>query len=435
MGDHRFSKRQYATSCMFTLLFTMLVSASYFDIATCPYNSQGGAALNPNKSAATPSIFDEHFSIVPCHTIDVVIWTYVALFGFFMVYKWFMYRADGYHYFMLDYCYFHNACLCALIFHLLVRVSWVPTGLASLAIPVPVDITPVATAVGSLTSDRLSIATFLFFVILAGTFGPILGAILMWKNALLYHSFDKMISCYLHLAPAAVQGLLVHAALSSVRLRPKSKLRDHLKSDTNFTSLLMMHTLMFIVWQVVYHAVHEIRLYQRRRAFHAAMMRRVKDGVSASMPPLDLLSPSPEVKEQVKWGTVEDRELYRCMVPRTTAYTWMMEYPPMGKKGPLYKLVVLLGKKRLPSTVMFAVAQWIIHAVFFVLGFIPLYLSLIRYDSAGPLLLYTCGFVLLCIYNAAAVNKSWIKKLKAQADSAESLKAELEALKRDMKKQ
>jgi hypothetical protein len=416
---------------MFTLLFTMLVSASYFDIATCPYNSQGGAALNPNKTTAIPSIFDSHFSIIPCHTIDVVVWTYVALFGFFMVYKWFMYRADGYHYFMMDYCYFHNACLCALVFHLLVRVVWVPVLFTSL--PLPVDIVPVATAVGSLTSDRLSVATFLFFVILAGTFGPILGAILMWKNALLYHSFDKMISCYLHLAPAAVQGLLVHAALSSVRLRPTSKLRDHLKSGTNFTSLLMMHSLMFVAWQVMYHVVHELRLYQRRRAFHAAMARRVKEGVSSSLPPNNL-SPSPEAP-QVEWGSVDDRKLFTCMVPRTTAYTWMMEHPPMGKNGPLYRLVVLLGNGRLPSTVMFAVAQWIIHAVFFVLGFIPLHLSLIRYESAGPLLLYTCSFVLLCIYNAAAVNKSWIKKLTVQAESAAALRSELEDLKKKMKQQ
>lgn len=425
MSDHRFSKRHYAISCMFTLLFTMLISASYFDIATCPYNSQGGAALNPNRAKPPPSIFDEAFAIIPCHTIDLVVWTYVGLFVFFMTYKWFMYRAEGFHYFMLDYCYFHNACLCALVCYLLVRVDWVPMppsvgsylpgAMTQWAVvPLPSDIVPVSTAVGGLTSDRLSVATFLFFVILSGTFGPILGAILMWRNALLYHSFDKMISCYLHLAPAAVQGLLVHAALSSVRLRPTSRLRDHLKSATNFPTLLMMHSLMFVVWQFVYHCIHEFRLYQRKKAFRLIMAQRVRDGLST---------------------TAEQDELYRRTVARTTAYTWMMEHPPMGKSGPLYKMVVSMGKSRFPSTVMFAVTQWVIHAVFFVLGFVPLYLSLIHYESAGPLLLYTCGYVLLCIYNAAAVNKNWIKKLKLQADSAETLKSELEMLKRELKKQ
>jgi hypothetical protein len=232
----------------------------------------------------------------------------------------------------------------------------------------------------------------------------------------------------LHLAPAAVQGLLVHAALSSVRLRPKSRLRNHLKADASFTNMLFMHFIMFVAWQTVYHIFHEFRLWQRRRAFRKAMEQRVKDGLSPRLPPANF-------GDVGAWGTPDDSDLYHCMVVRTTAYTWMMEHPPMGKKGPLFKMVTLLGTSRLPSTIMFAVTQWLIHVVFFTLGFVPVYMSLIWYESAGPLLLYTCGYVLLCIYNAAAVNKNWIKKLTAQAESAEALKLEVEALKRALKKQ
>lgn len=416
--ERRFSKREYAISCMFTLLFTMLVSASYFDISTCPYNSRGGA-LRPGFEVAPVSIFSATFSVVPCHTLDIVVWMYVAMFCYFMAYKWFMYKAERHHYFMIDYCYFHNMSLCVLVVSLLVKIDWVcpfSAGFFSNALcyPASFDIVPVATAVGSLTREKLSVTMFVFFVILAGSFGPILGAILMWKNALLYHSFDKMISCYLHLAPAAVQGLLIHAALSSVKHRASSKLRDFLRGNTSFITLLGMHFLMFVVWQIFYHIVHEIRLAQRSRKFYKMLEVKQK------------MSPATPIEEQ------ERAALFQCIVARTTSYTWMMDSPPLGKKGPLYRFVTCFGTARFTTTLMFAVAQLLIHASFFVLGFGPIYFALIVYESAWPLLMYTCMYVLLCIYNAAAVNKSWIKKLTLKAAAADVLRTEVDALRREV---
>lgn len=538
--DHRFSKREYATSCIFTLFFTMLIAASFVDITLCPVLAQH----SPINYLKTPSVFHEHFAFFPCHLLDLVLWIYFVLLVLFLLHKYRMYRQAKQHYFLLDYCYFHNAFVCLLV--MLVVLKFAPIGsllppphlspasspvdqdaatsssswrlvvdvldasdLTSTwwrTIPVPVDIVPIAAAISptkwisSSSSSLLSAAELpastttravsLFFLLLGGTMGPIVGAILMWDNALLFHSYDRMVSCYLHLAPAVAQGLVLHAAFVSHRRfvflqtilrglffdaefvwaswtslqewvgkavlrtsqsaaaaertqrdwsqlfqeRPSSSSSSTSTSifvsqqaldegDISFPSLyaklFLGHLMMFVVWQLCYHTFVEGRrlLSQRRQPQNGS---------------------SPFVDDHV------------------TAYTWLMEKPPLGKNGPLYRFVTLFGTGVVPTKILFSVAQCILHALFMCIGAVPVYCSLfgtstvLRWwgdavwwglygrwvtllpeaaavaddssrsikwveivPSAQPVLWYTLAFTALCIYNAAKMNKKWIKKLQS----------------------
>ncbi|CAG9582436.1 conserved hypothetical protein [Leishmania major strain Friedlin] len=84
-------------------------------------------------------------------------------------------------------------------------------------LPISFEILTCGYVVAHLTEAEVISSFMFFFTLLAGTFGPILGAILMWRNALLFHSFDRMSSCYLHLAPGIVQSLLLHRLFTSAR--------------------------------------------------------------------------------------------------------------------------------------------------------------------------------------------------------------------------
>lgn len=216
-----------------------------------------------------------------CHMVDIIVWAYVISLVVFMSYKYVTYRLQGLHYFFLDYCYFHNAVLLVFLLWRLVDVEWseqpivswaaympawaslndtsaggaavssrtnaseglqwrhpiltgTPLGDESLARrivpltarslrldgiywPVSVEILTCGYVVAHLTEAEVLSSFVLFFSLLSGSCGPILGAIVMWKNALLFHSFDRMSSCYLHLAPGIVQGLMLHRLFISAR--------------------------------------------------------------------------------------------------------------------------------------------------------------------------------------------------------------------------
>jgi hypothetical protein len=213
-----------------------------------------------------------------CHMVDIIVWAYVIGLIVFMSYKYVTYRLQGLHYFFLDYCYFHNAVLLFFLLWRLVDVEWseqpiiswasympswgwlnytdsnslnrtnasvelqwrhpILTGtplrgdsfarrivpstarsfrLDGIYLPVSVDVLTCGYVVAHLTEAEVLSSFVLFFMLLTGSCGPILGAIVMWKNALLFHSFDRMSSCYLHLAPGIVQGLLLHRLFISAR--------------------------------------------------------------------------------------------------------------------------------------------------------------------------------------------------------------------------
>ncbi|ORC84659.1 uncharacterized protein TM35_000421170 [Trypanosoma theileri] len=552
--EHRFSKREYFVSCAFTILFSGIVAVAYFDTSTCPYrynratpwsmttssdnnnnnnnnnNDIGMSTVGHYKYASTQprSLFSSLVQEggLTCHMTDLVIWVYIIGLVLFISHKAYHYRIQGLHYFLLDYCYFHNFCLVLFLLWRLVDVQWseepliswetylpeswqserisssinsnsntggssssviemihdhkgvvttvtakvtpfinqtwkswaqqvIPSTMRQILLvagiykPISVDIITIGYAAAEVsTPDDLLLAFLSFFTLVAGSFGPILGAILIWKNALLFHSFDRMSSSYLHLAPAITQVLLLHRLFTTARQELASfddssnstnHSHDHsssggscsntlqhrlnelcsqgtlcydLRHAVSYRTLLELHFVMFIAWQIFYHTISESRRVSRIKSHR----KRLKE-----------LEQRQEELCRLTGATREEAQLLRPILllseglagdpaHRVTAYTWMWEHPPLGKEGPLYRFVTLFGKGYLPTVIMFQVTQWILHVIFFTLAYGSLYYSFHVAFSAWPLTLYVILFVILCVYNAAVVNKRWIQKLQRLAE-------------------
>ncbi|RAL12299.1 glycerophosphocholine acyltransferase [Aspergillus homomorphus CBS 101889] len=155
------------------------------------------------------------------------IW-FSAQLAYFMPIRYYGYHKRGYHYFLADLCYFVNL-LCMLSI-------WVFPG-----------------------SKRLFISTFCL------TFGNNAVAIAMWRNSMVFHSMDKVVSLFIHIMPPVTLHCLVHlTSASTLKARfpaiyaikfSQPGLPDH------FTLLEMMGwaTVPYMIWQSAYHCFITVR--------------------------------------------------------------------------------------------------------------------------------------------------------------------------------
>ncbi|KAG2413818.1 hypothetical protein HFD88_003007 [Aspergillus terreus] len=155
------------------------------------------------------------------------IWFSVQLL-YFMPIRYYRYHKKGYHYFLADLCYFVNM-LCMLSI-------WV--------FP---------------QSTRLFISTFCL------TFGNNAVAIAMWRNSMVFHSMDKVVSLFIHIMPPATLHCLVHLTSAEI-LKERFPAIYAIKfsepgSPNHFSLLAMMGwaTLPYVIWQSAYHCFITVR--------------------------------------------------------------------------------------------------------------------------------------------------------------------------------
>ncbi|KAF7117839.1 hypothetical protein CNMCM5793_007142 [Aspergillus hiratsukae] len=155
------------------------------------------------------------------------IW-FSAQLAYFMPIRFYGYRKKGYHYFLADLCYFVNM-LCMLSFWVFPR------------------------------SKRLFISTFCL------TFGNNAVAIAMWRNSMVFHSMDKVVSLFIHIMPPVALHCLVH-------LTPATMLRERFPAvyDIKFSkagspnhfsllSMMLWATVPYMIWQLTYHFFITVR--------------------------------------------------------------------------------------------------------------------------------------------------------------------------------
>mmetsp|Transcript_14050 Transcript_14050/g.19957 ORF Transcript_14050/g.19957 Transcript_14050/m.19957 type:complete len:395 (+) Transcript_14050:102-1286(+) len=92
---------------------------------------------------------------------------YTALLLPLMIARYIIYRADLYHYFMYDFCYYAQIMQ-------LIQMHFLP--------------------------DNIRFAKAMFSI----ANGPLILAVAMWRNSLVFHSLDKMTSIFIHILPALV---------------------------------------------------------------------------------------------------------------------------------------------------------------------------------------------------------------------------------------
>jgi hypothetical protein len=94
---------------------------------------------------------------------------YIFIMSLLLVSRFFYFRAIQLQYFLYDFCYFTNILSLVCIFY---HPAW------------------------------------LFRMVFIFTNGPLMFAILVWRNSLVYHDFDKMTSIYIHILPAMLTLVL-----------------------------------------------------------------------------------------------------------------------------------------------------------------------------------------------------------------------------------
>lgn len=154
---------------------------------------------------------------------------YTAQVLYFMPIRFYTYHKRGYHYFLADLCYFVN--------FLLMLSIWV--------FP---------------SSKRLFTAVYCL------AFGNNAVAIIMWRNSLVFHSFDKVTSLFIHIMPCATLHCIVHLVdpeLQRVRFPAiwtiKTSPPGSATAYANVFSMLAWSTIPYAFWQLSYYFFITVR--------------------------------------------------------------------------------------------------------------------------------------------------------------------------------
>lgn len=154
---------------------------------------------------------------------------YTAQLLYFMPIRFFTYQRRGYHYFLADLCYFSNL--------LLALSLWV--------FP---------------SSKRLFMASYCL------AFGNNAVAIIMWRNSLVFHSFDKVTSLFIHIMPCATLHCIVHLYppdQQAIRFPAIFNVRNSAPGSPaaygNLFSMLAWSSLPYALWQLVYYVFITVR--------------------------------------------------------------------------------------------------------------------------------------------------------------------------------
>ncbi|CAK7264108.1 hypothetical protein SEPCBS57363_000903 [Sporothrix epigloea] len=148
---------------------------------------------------------------------------------YFMPIRFYTYHRRGYHYFLADLCYFVNL--------LLVLSLWV--------FP---------------SSKRLFVACYCL------AFGNNAVAIIMWRNSLVFHSFDKVTSLFIHVMPCATLHCIVHMVpqdIQKVRFPAVYDIQHTAPgsngSYSNVLSMLLWSSIPYAFWQLSYYFFITVR--------------------------------------------------------------------------------------------------------------------------------------------------------------------------------
>jgi hypothetical protein len=156
------------------------------------------------------------------------IWYTVQLL-YFMPIRFFTYHRRGYHYFLADLCYFVNV--------LLMLSIWV--------FP---------------QSKRLFTAAYCL------AYGNNAVAIIMWRNSLVFHSFDKVTSLFIHIMPCATLHCIVHLFRPEEQMKRfpaiftiKHAMPGSPTAYANVLSMLAWSTIPYAIWQLGYYFFITVR--------------------------------------------------------------------------------------------------------------------------------------------------------------------------------
>ncbi|OCF36378.1 integral membrane protein [Kwoniella heveanensis BCC8398] len=113
-------------------------------------------------------------------------------------------------------------------------------------------------------------STVLFICCYLLTLGPIASAIITWRNSLVFHSLDKMISIFIHIYPPIVLTVIRHLDPNAEQRYPGLK---HV-NDYKWYTMILLSGVPYILWQAAYYKFisldrkSKIESGQRQNSFH-----------------------------------------------------------------------------------------------------------------------------------------------------------------------
>ncbi|KAI9737187.1 MAG: hypothetical protein M1834_000780 [Cirrosporium novae-zelandiae] len=147
---------------------------------------------------------------------------------YYMPIRYYTYHKKGYHYFLADLCYFVNV--------LTLLSVWV--------FP---------------RSKRLFISSYCL------AYGNNAVAIAMWRNSMVFHSMDKMVSLFIHIMPPVTLHCLVHLTppeVQMVRFPAIYSIRFSKPGDPihyTLPSMIVWASVPYAIWQLTYHLLITVR--------------------------------------------------------------------------------------------------------------------------------------------------------------------------------
>lgn len=172
---------------------------------------------------------------------------------YFLPIRYYTYHKRGMHYFVADLCYFVNVLLMASL--------WIFPN-----------------------SKRLFISAYCL------AFGNNAVAIIMWRNSLVFHSFDKVTSLFIHIMPCATLHCIVHLC-DPERQRERFPAVYAIKhtpagSPATYTSLISMlawSTVPYAVWQLSYYFFITVRRREKIAAGRPTSFTWLRKSYSKSL--------------------------------------------------------------------------------------------------------------------------------------------------------
>lgn len=170
-------------------------------------------AIGVSNTCTTPLVVARAPEWIPLY--------YTLQFMYFITFRVIEYKAKRWHYFFFDLCYLANA--------LMLLFLWV-----------------------------FPSSTLLFSVVFTMTNGPVLWAIITWRNSLVFHSLDKITSVFIHIFPALVTYVLRWLPEFHVDHDLATLYRDaRFPGVSNLPTMGWWYTLIvsvisYTIWQVLY---------------------------------------------------------------------------------------------------------------------------------------------------------------------------------------
>lgn len=237
-----------------------------------------------------------------------------------MLTRFFHFKSLGWHYFMLDFCYF-------VLMLTLIQLFLLPS------------------------------SSLLFKVSYIYSLGPLPCAILVWNNSLVFHDYDKMTSVYIHMLPAILNYALKYFE------------RDSLRVGVNYCTSANYNTTLTIV-DIVYAAV-------------GYMLWQILYFVKTEIVDKKILDNRPELLTSLRWISMDQKNAMTCLVLSVCKAVKLVKQQEAFNPKTVKTKMIFIASQFIYTIITFTPAYFLYHHRFAHLLYIGLIFTVSIFNGAS----------------------------------------------------